>query len=288
MRKKAVLISTFIFFSLAFLGFYQWWHFFDGKLHITFCDAGQGDAIYIRTPKSFDILVDGGPDDKVLSCLGKHMPFWDRTIDIVILTHPHADHLIGLISVLQRYQVMSFATEKLENDTLVFKELNKLLQDKHISTRYFLAGQRVRLPDKVFLTIVGPTRSFLQKTSPGGKIGESKEFGSLETLVSYETFQLLLTGDSQAEELQEAIDTGYLTGVNVLQVPHHGSKTGLTDNIIKTLYPKLAIISVGKNKYGHPTREIIGKLGSMGVKILRTDTHGDIEIVSDGKSYLAN
>lgn len=286
MSKKIVLISAFIFLSLALLSFYQGFTFYDSKLHVVFCDVGQGDAIYIRTPKAFDILVDGGPDERVLSCLSNNMPFWDRKVDLIILTHPHADHLVGLIAVLKRYSVSSFATEKLDNDTASFGELKRLLQEKHILPQYLSAGQKVRLPDGVVLTIIGPTASFLQKTSPLGKIGESKEFASLETLISYDTFRLVLTGDSQKEELQEAIDNGFVSSVDVLQVPHHGSKTGLTEDIIERLYPKLAVISVGKNKYGHPSKEITKMLSQKDIKILRTDEGGDIEIVSDGKKFL--
>ena len=118
--KKVFAIGIVAFVSLGVFSFYQWFKFFDGKLHIVFCDVGQGDAIYIRTPKAFDILVDGGPDDSILSCLSNHMPFWDRKIDLVILTHPHADHLNGLIPLLQNSQGRSFATESLTNYTLVF------------------------------------------------------------------------------------------------------------------------------------------------------------------------
>ncbi|MBI2430514.1 MAG: MBL fold metallo-hydrolase [Candidatus Levybacteria bacterium] len=278
MRKKVVLISIVAVFSLTAISTYQYFRFFDGKLHLVFCNVGQGDAIYIRTPKQIDILVDGGPDEKVLSCLANHMPFWDRQIDLVVLTHPHADHIIGLLSVLKRYQVMSFATEELENDTVVFIELTNLLKEKKISQKYLSAGNRVKIKDGVMLNIVSPTKNFLRQTSPDGKIVESGEFGSLAMLLSYNEFDLLLTGDSQASQLETV-----QSSVDVLQVPHHGSKTGLTEDIIQVLYPKLAVISVGKNNYGHPNREIIGKLEKVGSKILRTDKNGDIEIVSDGK-----
>ena len=99
--------------SLFFLGgifFYQSAKINDGKLHLIVCDVGQGDAIYLKTPSGKDILVDGGPNDSVLNCLNNNMPFWDRTLDLVVLTHPDADHISGLVSVLERYTVLHFVT----------------------------------------------------------------------------------------------------------------------------------------------------------------------------------
>jgi len=262
----------------------------DKKLHIVVCDVGQGDAIFIRTPSGSDILIDGGPDDSVLNCLGKHMPFWGRTLELVILTHPHADHFTGLFSVLKNYKVKAFATEDLENKTLGFGELMKIIKNKAISTRFVFAGDSFKLKDGVMLEIVGPTKEFLLQTSPGGTIGESNEFGSVETLVSFGKFSALLTGDSQASELADALQPfdsaqGFST-VSVLQIPHHGSRFGLTSEILDLLNPKLAVISVGaKNKYGHPTPFILDLLKSKNIKTLRTDQNGEVEIISDGNIF---
>ena len=108
----------------------------DKKLHIIVCDVGQGDAILLRTPGGSDVLIDGGPDDSVLACLGKHMRFWDRTLEMVILTHPHADHLNGLIAVSNYYKISSFISENLKNNTADFSELMKLVASKNIKTRW--------------------------------------------------------------------------------------------------------------------------------------------------------
>lgn len=275
MVKKSIVLGIIAIFSLVGAFIWQWFVFSDGRLHVVFCNVGQGDAIYIRTPKGFDMLVDGGPNNAVVSCLNKHMPFWDRTIDIVLLTHPHSDHMAGFPAVFKEYKVSHFVTEKLDNDTDIFR----LVMQK-IKKRYVVAGNKIKTPDGVVFNFVGPTIEFLERTSPGGKIGESSEFASVETLVSYGKFRLLLTGDSQAGELGEAVQLP----IDVLQVPHHGSKTGLTEKIIQTLYPRTAVISVGKNKYGHPSPQILEMLQKEKIKILRTDEVGDIEIVSDGKN----
>ena len=299
--KKIFLSTSILFILLSSILIYQNITFADKKLHVVFCDVGQGDAIFIRTPNGSDILIDGGPDESVLSCLAKHMPFWDRTIEIMILTHPHADHLTGLISVIKRYNVLSFATEKISNKTLSFNYLVELIKSKNIKTNYVYQSDRFRLGGGVILEIVGPSKEFLDETSPEGLIGESAEFGSVETLVKYRKFSALLTGDSQASELQQAISSKRyaISNLSVLQVPHHGSRFGLTAEILNILKPKIAAISVGaKNKYGHPTQFILDLLNQFGIKTLRTDLsanamhqalqagqNGDIEIISDGNLW---
>jgi len=283
--KKAFLIGTVLIFLLGYIFIYQIITYNDKKLHVVVCDVGQGDAIFVRTPQGSDILIDGGPDDSVLNCLGKHMPFWDRTLEIMILTHPHSDHFIGLFEVLKNYKVKSFASEDLGNKTAGFNALMEEIKKQRIPTKYVFAGDRFILKDGVILKIVGPTQKFIQQTSPGGTIEESSEFASLESLLIYGKFSALLTGDSQVAELRDAISNG-LGNIDLLQVPHHGSRFGLTADILEVLSPKLAAISVGKNnKYGHPTSFILEMLKSLKIKTLRTDQVGDIEIISDGLSW---
>ncbi len=283
MRRASFLFALSLILLLS-LFLYQTRLYFDQKLHIVFCNIGQGDGIFIRTPNGNDILVDGGPDKRILDCLFSHMPFWDRDIELVVLTHPHADHLNGLIYVLDRYTVKSFVSEKVENRSEGFSQLMESLRKQRIPVQYVLAGNKSVLSDKTTIHIVGPTQHFLKETSPTGKISESGEFSSLLTLVSYGQFSALLTGDSQARELSEAVEQFSLSDLTVLQLPHHGSKTGLNREILLSLSPKLAVISVGKNKYGHPTTEVLDLLNTQGVKVLRTDRNGEIEIVTDGKS----
>ncbi len=296
--KKGLLILSILFVLLGSILIYQNITYNDKKLHIVVCDVGQGDAIFIRTPNGSDILVDAGPDDKVLSCLAKHMPFWDRDLELVILTHPHADHFIGLFSVLKSYKVKSFATEDLKNKTLGFGELIQMIKNQAIPTRFVFAGDKFRLKDGVMLEIVGPTQEFLSQTSPGGTIGESGEFASVLSLIRYGKFSALLTGDSQALELEEAISdptSPRLRGaskrqatssLSVLQIPHHGSKSRLNAEILDVLQPKLAVISVGaRNKYAHPAPFTLGLLKDKNIKTLRTDQNGEVEVVSDGKNF---
>lgn len=285
--KKIVLGTIVLILLLSTVFLYQWFKFNDGKLHLIFCNVGQGDGIFIRTSSGKDILVDAGPDDSVLNCLSKYMPFWDRTIELSFLTHPHADHMRGFISVFKRYKVLSFATEELSNDTVLYREVLKQIQygkqrsknSTGSKSQNLIAGDRFKISDGLSIKVVGPSKEFLERTSPGGKIGESKEFGSLELLVSFGRFSALLTGDSQIEELNESLP--FLSKVDVFQIPHHGSKYGTDSNFLSLISPKLAVISVGKNKYGHPAPGVIKILRDLGIRYLRTDEHGDIEVIID-------
>jgi competence protein ComEC len=283
--RKYFLVGATLLVLLGCILIYQNIIYDDKKLHIIVCDVGQGDAILLRTPGGSDVLIDGGPDDSVLACLGKHMRFWDRTLEMVILTHPHADHLNGLIAVSNYYKISSFISENLKNNTADFSELMKLVASKNIKTRYVYAGDKFLLGNNLTFQIVGPSKEFLDLTSPAGLIDQATEQASLEILINYQKFSALLTGDSQAAELEEAISSG-LSRVDLLQVPHHGSRFGLNSDILNILRPRIAVISVGKNnKYGHPTAFVLDLLRSQKIRTLRTDEVGDIEVISDGSGW---
>ncbi len=282
--NRLIILSLLAGLILIGLASYQYVTLSDNKLHVIFCDVGQGDAIVIRTPTNKTILYDGGPNERVLSCLSRYMPFWERSIDLMLLSHPHADHLNGLIHVLERYRLLSFGSEELANKTVEYRQLHRLLEEKDIEKRTLTSRDVYSLPDGVKLTVVGPTESFLKLTSPGGMIGERKEFASLEVLITYGKNSFLLTGDSQATEIDQSTTQHDLSSISVLQVPHHGSHTGLTTAILKQLKPSYAVISVGKNSYGHPTRVTLDLLKEHDIPILRTDRGGDVEFISDGES----
>lgn len=283
-----VLVSIFV---LAGLFFYQNAKFNDGKLHLVVCDVGQGDGIFIRTPKGSDILIDAGPDDSILNCLSKHMPFWDRDIEVMILTHPHADHLTGLISVLKRYNVIHYFTENVKNNTVSYKRLQDTLAAKNITAKFTFSGDRIDFSDKSSLLTVWPDNDWFEKQKLQDIQNSGKDNFSLDvngfsviSLLSYGKFKALLTGDAGVlVEEQIAKEVGK---IDVLKVPHHGSKTGLSSLFLEEISPKLAIISAGaKNSYGHPTKEVLNLLLNHKINILRTDKNGEIEVVSDGKTF---
>lgn len=283
--RRIILISIFTLFGLSGLFIYQYLTFYDGKLHVVFCDVGQGDGILITTPSNKQILVDAGPDKRILDCLGKHMPFWDRTIDIALLTHPHADHFAGYYYIVDQYRIDHFTTEALRNNTDGFKELEKRLQTRELPVSFVSAGDRWRTGDGVMIEVLGPTNTFLVSKDPDGIITNSAESASLVIQVSYGEFSVLLTGDAPIDEMTDIALDG-IEGLDVLQIPHHGSTTGIDGEVLSLLQPRMAVISVGKNNYGHPKKDVLDILQERGIDVLRTDQRGDIELVSDGKSWL--
>ncbi len=266
----------------------------DGRLHIVFCDVGQGDAIYINTPANKDMLIDGGPDDSVLVCLGKHMPFYDRTIDVAVLSHPQKDHLYGFISVLQRYRVKYIVIGIEGNDTKEYKALKKIIQEKKIVVKNLYAGDEFFL-GQVKAKILWPQKQWVamrvEGLDPPGVL-DNRVLGfstnqdinlfSPYILVSLGNFKALFTGDGGKDIQSEVGKSNNLLSANLLKVPHHGSKTALLPEFLQKVQPQIAIISVGKNSYGHPAAETLKLLQDTGVIIRRTDREGDIEIISDG------
>ncbi len=285
MNRKVTLISILLISSLGAIFSFEYVKFHDGRLHLVFCDVGQGDGIFIRTPSGKNIVIDAGPDEKIINCIEGNIPFWDRKIDLAMLTHPHLDHFYGFNYIFKKYRVSYFATEKLENRSESFKNFKDSAKKANIKTNYVYAGDKFKIKDKVTLTVLGPSKDFIQRTSSQGQIGESGEFASLIILVSYGNFQVLTTGDSQSGGLTQALSAD-AKNIDVLEVPHHGSKTGISEEILSISNPGLSVISVGKNnKYGHPASYTLDLLKKFNIPILRTDKDGEIEIVSDGKTW---
>lgn len=276
----------------------------DNRLHLVFCDVGQGDAILIYKGSS-QVLIDGGPDNRVLTCLSNHMPFWDRKIEVVALTNADADHYTGLIEVVRRYQTESFLSPGVWKQAEGVKTLTDELVQREVKPITAQAGVAVKIADLNFKSY-WPTKEYLADVIGRG-IGQGirntgdKEnvlgiFTSQEAInkyslvlgLSYGNFDALLTGDIQppATDLLAKDVENSTSGWEVLKVPHHGSKNGLTKELLKVVNPKLAVISVGaKNRYGHPSKETIGLLERWNVRILRTDQNGEIEITTDGKTW---
>jgi len=276
MKKTFLIIAT----LLAVLGgifAYQTITFDNNKLHVVICDVGQGDAIFIRTPNGSDILIDSGPDNKVLSCLSKHMPFWDREIEIAILTHPDADHVTGFIDVIKRYKLISFYTSKITTKTAVYVQFLKTLEDYKIKQNFLWQGDKFKFADGLSFQTLWPTHEWTGLTT--------NSFSVIEFL-TYKNFKALFTGDSDVKQMSQV--SSLAGDIDLLKVPHHGSRFGMNEQILDILNPDLAAISVGKNSYGHPTPFILELLKSKNIKTLRTDQDGEIEIVSDGKTWEVN
>lgn len=271
----------------------------DGKLHIVFCDVGQGDAAYIRAPNNQDMLIDGGPDDKVLACLGRHMPFYDRTLDVVVLSHPQKDHMQGLISVLQRYNVKYLVIGVEGNETAGYKKLVEVINEKKVPVKNLFTGDQfafegvkfsILWPEKKWVAShLSPSISDLSSLRNSQVLGlqTSQELNDFSYILDlhYGSFSAIFPGDGDSHIQPEVMKVNNLRRTDILKFPHHGSRTGILPEFLDIIKPKLAIISVGKNSYGHPTKEAIDLLESLGVKIKRTDLDREVEIVTDGHGW---
>ncbi len=283
MRFKFLILGLSLFFLLG-LFIYEKTVYFDGKLHVVFCDVGQGDAIFIRTPGGADILVDAGPDDKILTCLSRHMPFWDHDLELLFATHPDADHISGFENVLKSFTVKSFNTSKKSKNTAVFARIQKLIDDKKIPFHYVFAGDSFAVSDGVEIRVDWPTRKYADNDI-AEKL-DANSFSLVQT-VEFGKFKVLLTGDIESEFLNKIYASGL--SIDVLKLPHHGSKTGVDDKTFELIKPGLSIISAGKNnRYHHPSPETISLLKKYNISYKITFEKGDIEIISDGQSSRSN
>ena len=264
----------------------------DGRLHLIFCDVGQGDAI-LAVKGSTQVLIDGGPNEKVLTCLSSHLPFWDRQIELVVATHPEYDHLTGLVSVIQRYRILQIVSNSLLAESGVFQKFRAEVVNRQIPVHSPKAGEEIKIGG-IKLKILYPTEKLgeeiVWKTLAQPKVlGLSTYTGNFNktaivSLLKFGDFQALLTSDVGVEEEEKFLPA--LGEVEVLKVAHHGSKYSTSESLLAATHPKLAVISVGaNNRYGHPAPEILERLRAVGAKIRRTDLEGEIELVSDGENW---
>ena len=251
----------------------------DDNLHVSFLDVGQGDAILIQKGNQ-NILIDGGPNPQTISlALGKKMPFWDRTIDLVILTHPSADHVTGLVEVLHKYKVKQVLYPDLDFESDIYDEWLRLIEQNNIEYTLAQAGQRIDLGKEVVIEVLNPQMPLLTGTQ------SDIDNNGMVLRISIGEVSFLLTADTMWEAEFELITRRANLTSTVLKVGHHGSGTSTSQEFLAVVNPQLAVISVGAdNKFGLPTDEVmerlIQKLGSD--NIYRTDKRGTIEFITDG------
>ncbi len=206
------------------------------------------------------------------------MPFWDRSIDLVILTHPQSDHITGLVEVLSKYQVEQVLYPDLDIDSPIYDEWLRLIEEKDIESTIACAGQQIDL-DGVLIEVLNP-----QKTLFTGTESDTDNNGVV-LHISIGEIGFLLTADLMWQAELELITERAIPESTVLKVAHHGSATSTTTEFLAVVNPQLAVISVGEdNDYGHPSQEVIARLeDKLGAEnIYRTDEDGTIEFITDG------
>ncbi|HLD03672.1 MAG TPA: MBL fold metallo-hydrolase [Candidatus Dojkabacteria bacterium] len=253
-------------------------HFTDVSLKIFFLNIGQGDAILVKSPDNKYLLIDSGPDQTVLSELSAVMPFWIRTIDLVIATHPDADHIGGLLDISQRYTIALVLYNKLDESSQLAKNLKEFWQKQAIKVKGINADEDFTFGCCIFLDFLWPlAQADLSKLASNN--------ASISFVLKYQWFSAFFGGDL-SKKYEEQVAKNYRSKVNVLKVGHHGSKTSTSGVFLQIFQPQLAVISVGyKNRYGHPSLEVIKLLQDYSVKTLRTDEVDRIILTSDGRKF---
>lgn len=236
------------------------------KDRIFLLNVGQGDSELIRT-RAGNILIDAGPNSKVLEQLSNVMPFYDKTIDIIILSHPNADHLNGFLDVLKNYKVRAAVHTNTDFQLAAYRKFKQMLANQKIPQFLGASGLAVRADDTK-LYAMWPDKNFLNKRFTNANINES----SVIVLADFQGKTALFTGD--ITDKTEQILASRLEKIDVLKVSHHGSKYASSEIFLAKIKPRYSIIEVGKNNYGHPTREALSRLEKFSRNILRTDLNG--------------
>jgi len=248
---------------------------------VVFLDVGQGDSILLQNGTA-QVLVDGGPDRKVLEQLGEEMPWFDRSIEVVILTHPEADHITGLLHVLDKYNVGLVLLPEVAHSSGLQEKWLDMIVERGVPVRLAKAGQKLTVDD-VYFRILGP----LFTEGAGLAAKASLNNASVVARVDYGQLSFLLTGDIERRVenmLVQNTDSGLLD-VDILKAGHHGSNTSTYEYIISGATPQAAVISVGAdNKFGHPHPDVLKRLGE--IPIWRTDQEGSIEFVRLGEGWV--
>lgn len=246
-----------------------------GRLTVTFLDVGQGDAILIEGPAGHRVLVDGGPSGEAISsALGRQLPFYDRRLDLVVLTHPQQDHLGGLPRVLAAYSVRRVISSPERPDTAAYRAWSDALSEHDTVNVPARRGQTIDLGDGAVLSVLSPD----PEQPPGS---QPLNDASVVLRLTMGDLSFLLTGDITENGEASLIRAGTDLHSSVLKVAHHGSRTSTSDAFLSRTTPLIDVISVAAdNPFGHPTGEVLARLA--GDLVLRTDRDGDITLSTDG------
>lgn len=247
-------------------------------LRVSFLDVGQGDAILIQTPSNKSMLIDGGVSSIVLSRLAERLSFFDHTIDVMVATHPDADHVTGLIPVLEKYDVQNIVTSSVEGDTKIFSELAMRVDSEVADVHVAKVGDVIDFHDGVVAYILYPDSSNQKKN------GETND-ASVSMIIRYGDKSFLLTGDLPTTKESKLFRPELQKNITVYKAGHHGSKYSSGEQLLSYIKPEYSIISAGKdNRYGHPNPEALGRLQKYSQEIISTIERGTITFSTNGKN----
>ena len=275
-RKHYKLAILAIFVIANILIYYAIYESHAGILKVAFLDVGQGDSILIESPVGNKVLIDGVPNGKVLESLGKEIPFYDRSMDLAITTHPDKDHIGGIPEVFNKYKVGEYIDNGAEILTATDKELKKEISDMGVKYELARSGEIIDIGGGAYIVIISPSGE------PKGS--DTNKFSVVAKLI-YGNSSVLLTGDAPTE-VENSLALTYGSGLesNILKVAHHGSKNSLSEAFLSAVSPEYSIIMAGKdNGYGHPHKEIIDFINGISSKLLETMGGGNVVFESGGE-----
>jgi competence protein ComEC len=256
-----------------------------GRLQIYALDVGQGDSELIITPEGKSVLIDAGTPqaaDEVVAALRKRDV---RSLDLAVATHPHADHIGGMTSVIENFGVKNFLDSGQEYSSKEYLRMLDALDKKGIKVIDAKKGMKFDLDSGVSLEVLNPPSNdqWIRNVRRGGSVENAN---SVVLRLSYGNFFMLFTGDAETETEDLMMKSGVPLRAQVLKVGHHGSRYATSDRFLEAVAPEDAVISVGAgNRYGHPAQQTLDRLRKAGVKVYRTDLNGEIAIVTDGNTF---
>jgi competence protein ComEC len=245
----------------------------DGKNHLYFFDIGQGDSVFFQSKDNYQVLVDGGPNSLILERLSDVMPFFDKSIDLVVLSHPHSDHLSGLIDVLEHFEVANILITGVNYNSKIYEHFLKILNDSKDSRVLFANTSFDLTLGESYLDIIYPDSSLILKNI------DNLNNSSIVLKLLIDDLIILLAGDIESEIELHLLSTNVNLKADIFKVSHHGSKSSSLNRFLQAVSPRFAIIQAGQNnQYGHPHEETLDKLAQIkNLTILRNDLDKTIE-----------
>lgn len=247
------------------------------KLRVSFLDVGQGDAIFIQTPSGQEMLIDGGPTHTVIEGLSEEMSYFDRTIDIILATHPDADHVTGLIPVLEKFEVSTVMLSPSEGETSLYDDVRRQVDEEEVTLHIAHTGDEIDFGDGVLVRVLYPSEKYNATSDTND--------ASVAVVLSYGVYTFLLTGDLGSDREGSLITNGLTKNITVYKAGHHGSDTSSGEQLLSYIKPEYSVISAGKdNKYGHPSPEALLRLQKHSKEVLSTIDNGTITFMTDGRT----
>lgn len=270
MNKKIIIIFILVILLILFLSLKS-----DKNLAVHFLDIGQGDAILIRTPEGQNILIDGGPDNSLLYQVADHLPWWERTIDYVIISHYHADHMMGLPALLDKYEVKNILVTSHQPDDFLYNIWQEELAKHNLQPQIVNRGESFVLDDNLSWQVLS-----------ADDYHEDFNNNSIVMKLSYDQIDFIFTGDLPSEGEEVLLVHDFDLNSEILKVAHHGSKYSSSVEFLQAVSPEFCIIQVGEdNKFNHPHPDAIDRLQQVNCQIKQNNLEGTISVISNGQDW---